>query len=112
MRSYYDDNIGQTIRIVPPWLAVLIVVGLSAVLVERAIRREASAYVFAAALGLIIALTDLNVSYIAPTGGTEVALLVEGVLLVAAAFVAEWLRGRIGGGAPPAFDSLVQEGTA
>jgi hypothetical protein len=95
MRSFYDDVLGETVRVIPPWAGVLVVVLVSAVLIERAFRRESSAFVFAAALGLIIALSDLNVSYVAPAGGTEIALLLEGVLLLAAALGAERLSGRI-----------------
>ena len=52
---------------------------LSAVLVERAFRRDATSYIYAAALGLIVALTDFNVTYLSDT--TAAALLVEGLIL-------------------------------
>lgn len=102
MRSFYDENANESVRVLPPWVSVLLVLGVSAILVERAFRREAGAYVFAAALGLIIALSDLNATYVVPTGGTEVALVVEGLLLIAAAFAAERLSGRVGGDGPAA----------
>lgn len=101
MRSFYDESANESVRVLPPWVSVLLVLGVSAILVERAFRREAGAFVFAAALGLIIALSDLNASYVVPAGGTEVALLVEGLLLLAAAFAAERLAGRVGGDASP-----------
>ena len=67
---------------------------MSAVLVERAFRRDATAYIYPAALGLIIALSDANVSYL--SGGTEVALLVEGLILLGVGLAADRLRRRIG----------------
>jgi hypothetical protein len=93
--------VNESVRVLPPWVSVLLILGVSAILVERAFRREAGAFVFAAALGLIIALSDLNATYVVPAGGTEIALLVEGLLLLAAAFAAERLAGRISGGDQP-----------
>ena len=49
---------------------------------------------YAAALGLIVALTDLNVSYL--SASTEIALVLEGVILLAVGFAANTLRGRVG----------------
>ena len=67
---------------------------LSAVLVERAFRRDATSFIYAAALGLILALTDLNLSYL--SSNTEVALLIEGLILLAVGVAADRLRRRIG----------------
>ena len=53
----------------------------------------------AAALALIIALTDFNFSYLSDS--TEVGLLVEGLILLAAGFGVSKLRQRIGGGETP-----------
>jgi len=87
-------------RVLAPWVGDLGLLILAAVLIERAFRREASAYVYAAALGLIIALCDLNVSYL--TTGIESALLVEGLILLAAGIAADRLRRQIGRpGSPP-----------
>ena len=64
---------------------------LSGVLLERAFRRDATSFMYAAALGLIVALTDLNVSYL--SASTEIALFLEGV---------DPARGRVRGEhAPP-----------
>jgi hypothetical protein len=104
LRTEFTDFAGSH-RVIEPIVGELIVLGVSAVLVERAFRRESGAYVLAAALGVIIALTDFNFSYFAERSGTEVALLVEGLLLIAIAFVAERLTrrvGRSGQGAPEA----------
>jgi len=50
---------------------------------------------------VIIALTDFNFSYFAERSGTELALLVEGLLLIAIAFAAERITRRVSGSAPP-----------
>jgi hypothetical protein len=85
-------------RVLEPWVAAVIVLIVAAVLLERAFRRESGAYVLAAALGVVIALTDLNASYFAPTTGNEVALLAEGLLLIAIAVLAERVTRRIARG--------------
>ncbi|HET9347278.1 MAG TPA: hypothetical protein VFO05_16415 [Candidatus Limnocylindrales bacterium] len=100
MRTEFDGA-GESHRVLEPIVGELIVLGVSAVLIERAFRRESGAYVLAAALGVIIALTDFNFSYFAERAGTEVALLVEGLLLIAIAFVAERLTRRVGRSSPP-----------
>ena len=61
---------------------------------ERAFRREATSFIYAAALGLIVALTDINVSYLADS--TSAALLVEGLILLAVGLGADRLRRRVG----------------
>ena len=102
-RTGYDVG-GEFGRAVDPWVGDLALLVLSAVLVERAFRRDTTAYVYPAALGLILALTDINVSSL--SGSTEVALLVEGLILLGVGFAADRLRRRIGsppgrgGGAP------------
>jgi hypothetical protein len=93
MRTEFDD--AGSHRVMEPWIADLIVLAVSAVLLERAFRRESGAYVLAAALGVVIALTDFNFSYFAEASGTEVALLVEGLLLIAIAFAAERVTRRV-----------------
>ncbi len=57
-------------RLIEPWIADLAILVLAAVLVERAFRRDASTFVYAAALALIIALTDFNFTYL--SSSTEV----------------------------------------
>lgn len=81
-------------RVLEPWVADVALVGLAVVLVERAFRRDASTFVYAAALALIIALTDFNFSYL--TDSTEAGLLVEGLILLGAGFAADRLRRRVG----------------
>ena len=81
-------------RIIQPWIADLAILVLAAILVERAFRRDASTFVYAAALGLIIALTDFNFTYLSTR--TEVGLLIEGVILLGAGVGADRLRRRIG----------------
>jgi hypothetical protein len=81
-------------RIIEPWIADMAILILAAILVERAFRRDASTFVYAAALGLIIALTDFNFTYLSTR--TEVGLLIEGVILLGAGVGADRLRRRIG----------------
>src|ERR1700690_389571 len=73
-------------------VAVLVV---AAILLERAYRRESNAYVVAAAVGCILALSDLDVSYLA--GPPDVALLLEGLILIIVGLGAEMLRRRLAG---------------
>jgi hypothetical protein len=85
---------GEYGRFVEPWIGDLAILILAVVLVERAFRRDASTFVYAAALGLIIALTDFNFTYLSTR--TEVGLLIEGVILLGAGVGADRLRRRIG----------------
>ncbi len=87
---------GEFGRVVEPWIGDLALLVLSAILVERAFRRDATSFIYAAALGLMIALTDFNLTYL--SGSTEVALLIEGLILLAVGVVADRLRRRIGRG--------------
>ncbi len=92
---------GEYGRVVEPWVGDLALLALSAILVERAFRRDATSFIYAAALGLLIALTDFNLTYL--SNSTEVALLIEGLILLAVGVAADRLRRRIGrGGAAPA----------
>jgi hypothetical protein len=86
---------GEYGRVLEPWIGILAMLILSAVLLERAFRRDATSYVYAAALGLIVALTDLNVSYL--SADTEIALLIEGLILLGVGVAADRLRRRVGG---------------
>ena len=85
---------GEYVRVLEPLVGDIALLVLSAVLVERAFRREATSFIYAAALGLIVALTDINVSYMADS--TSAALLVEGLILLAVGFGADRLRRRVG----------------
>ena len=92
-RSTYNAAGGYG-RVIEPWIGDLAIIVLAAVLVERAFRRDASTYVYAAALALILALTDFNFSYL--SSSRELGLLIEGVILLVAGVGADRLRRRIG----------------
>lgn len=81
-------------RIIEPWIADVAILVLAAVLVERAFRRDASTFVYAAALGLMIALSDFNFTYL--SSSTELGLLIEGFILLGAGVAADRLRRRVG----------------
>jgi len=93
LRSDYLGNDGYG-RVLEPWIGDLALVGLAVILVERAFRRGASTFVYAAALALMIGLSDFNFSYLSDS--TEAGLLVEGIILLAAGFAADRLRRRLG----------------
>jgi len=88
---------------VEPWIGDLALLVLSAILVERAFRRDATSFIYAAALGLLIALTDFNLNYLSDS--TEVALLIEGLILLAVGVAADRLRRRIGRDDAPKLDA-------
>src|SRR6185295_9991322 len=96
--SRYDADYNSH-RIIEPWLGAVIILIVCAVLIERAFHRESSAFVYPAALGFVIAATDLNVTYLSNT--IEIALLVEGGVLLGAGVIADRLRRRLGA-RPPA----------
>ena len=110
MRTEFTDGGGH--RVIEPIIGELIVLAVSAVLVQRAFRRESGAYVLAAALGVIIALTDFNFSYFAERSGTEVALLVEGLILIAIAFGAERLSRRVASSRSEEFEAATVVSTS
>jgi hypothetical protein len=89
--AYVNGEYGRVLEPVIGDVALLI---LSAVLVERAFRRDATSYIYAAALGLIVALTDFNLSYLADS--TPAALLVEGLILLGVGVGADRMRRRLG----------------
>lgn len=80
-------------RILEPFVAEVAILAVSAILIERAFRRTSAAFVVAAAIGLIVALTDFNFSYLGAQ--TEVGLLIEGLILLAVGFGADRLRRRL-----------------
>lgn len=82
-------------RVLEPWIGDLGLLIVSIVLIERAFRREAAAYIYPAALGLVVALSDFNFSYLSEN--TETGLLIEGIILLGAGFAADRLRRRVGG---------------
>jgi hypothetical protein len=81
-------------RLIPAVIGDAILVGVSLILLERAARRSASAFVYPAALGIIIAATDLNATYLAASS-PWFALLVEGAILLGAGLIADRFRRRI-----------------
>lgn len=83
-------------RIVTPWVMDAILLALAGLLVERAFRRDSGAFLFAAGVGLIAALTDFNFSYL--SASPEIGLLIEGGLLLGVGFGADRLRRRLVGG--------------
>ena len=111
-RSDVVDTDGNYGRVLEPWIGDLALLVLAGVLIERAFRRDATAFMYAAALALIIALTDFNVSYLSST--TEAALLIEGFILLGVGFGADRLRRRIGhrDDIPPPGPSLAAPGEA
>jgi hypothetical protein len=98
-QSAHDPQTGEWGRVLEPWIGDLALIVLALILVERAFRRGASTFVYAAALALVIALTDFNFSYLSDS--TEAGLLVEGLILLAAGFAVGKLRRRIGGDETP-----------
>jgi hypothetical protein len=83
-------------RAIEPWLGDVAILVVAFLLLAIAFRRGAGAYLYPGALGLIVALTDLNSRYVAEQVGIGVALLVEGVILLGAGLFAERLRRRLG----------------
>lgn len=79
-------------RLLEPWIADLAILGLAAVLVGLAFRRDSSAFILSGAIGLIVGLTDFNFSYLAQS--TYVGLLIEGAILLAVGFAGDRLRRR------------------
>ena len=97
-------------RVVPAWVMEVLLLALAALLVERAFRRDSSAFLFAAGIGLIAALSDFNFTYL--SNSTETGLLIEGVLLLVVGFGADRLRRRLSGrpgGSPPASGAPLPE---
>ena len=91
LRWRMGSTAGSSNRGSPTWRSCV----LALILIQRAFRRDDSAFVYPAALAMIIALTDFNVSYLG--GATEVGLLVEGLILLAVGFGAQRIRRMVGG---------------
>ncbi len=108
----YDPVTFESRRVLEPIIGDLIILLVSGILLERAFRREASAFVYPAGLGVIVALTDLNASYLARATSTEVGLLVEGVILLVAGFGFERLRRRVGGARSPTRPAEIEPAAA
>jgi hypothetical protein len=84
---------GEYGRILEPWVGDVALLALAAVLVERAFRRNANAFIVAAGAALIVALTDFNFSYLSQS--TDLGLLIEGAILLAVGFAGDRLRRRL-----------------
>lgn len=82
-------------RLIEPWMADLALLAIAALLLERAFRRDSTAFILPAAIGLILAMTDFNFSYLAQS--TYVGLLIEGAILLLVGFIGSRLRGRLRG---------------
>lgn len=80
-------------RVLEPWVGDLALMAVAVILIERAFRREAASYIFAAALGLILALSDFNFTYLSDS--TESGLFIEGLILLGAGVAADRLRRRL-----------------
>jgi hypothetical protein len=100
---------GEWGRVIEPWVGELAILAVTAVLVERALRRDSIAFVGAAAIGLVLALTDFNVHYLGDT--RELALLVQGGILLLAGFGADRLRRRIDRGRAGPTDGATEPDT-
>ncbi len=85
-------------RVIEPWVAQVVLLLLAGLLVERAFRRNSTAFLFSAGLGLIIALTDFNFTFL--SSSTEIGLLIEGAILLAVGVVADRVRRRLPGEKP------------
>lgn len=81
-------------RVMKAWVGDLGILAVSAGLLERAFRRDATSYVYAAALGLIVALSDFNATYLSQT--SELGLVIEGAILLGVGLAADRLRRRVG----------------
>ena len=83
---------GMDGRALPPWIGELAILAVSGVLLALAIRFGALEYLVPAALGFIIALTDLNSQYVVEQTGIGVALVLEGFILIGTGILADRLR--------------------
>jgi hypothetical protein len=82
-------------RVLEPAVGDALMLAVSIVLVALALRRVTSAYLWPAALGVLIALTDLNASYVVDETGMGPALLVEALALFGIALLSDRIRRRI-----------------
>ncbi len=87
-------------RILEPWIAEAVILAVAVILAERAFRRNSTAFILAAAAGLIIALTDFNFTYLAQS--TYIGLLIEGGILLIVGFAGDRLRRRLSRPSTPA----------
>jgi hypothetical protein len=98
---------GEYGRTLEPWIGDLALLVFAAVLVERAFRRNANAFIVAAGLALIVALTDFNFSYLSQS--TDLGLLIEGAILLAVGFAGDRLRRRLDRSGRDAIDPAAED---
>ncbi len=112
--STHDPSTFETHRVLEPLVGDLAILVVGGILLERAFRRDASAFVYPAGLAVIVALTDLNASYLARATSTEIGLLVEGVILLVAGLGIERLRRRLArrSAGPPMPASAIESAAA
>ena len=88
-------------REIEPVLGDLAILAVAGVLLALAVRRDVAAWLYPAALGFVIGLSDVNASYFSGNGGATVPLLVEGLILVGVGLTVDWLRRRLGSRTAP-----------
>lgn len=81
-------------RVLPPVLGDLLLIVVCAVLVLVGGRLRSTTYLWPAALGIVVALTDLNASYVAGSN-LSTALFGEGLILFGVAMATWWIRRRM-----------------
>ena len=89
---------GDYERVLAAWLGDGAVLAVAVMLLALAVRRGATAYLYPAALGVIVAFSDFNGQYIIEQTGIGLALLVEGLMLIGVGVLAERLRRRLATG--------------
>jgi hypothetical protein len=89
-------------RVIEPWLAELAVVVLAVILIGQGLRGHSTAFIFAGAIGLIVALTDFTSSYLGQP--SYVSLLIGGAILLAVGFIARRRSTQSGGPPGPGGD--------
>jgi len=72
--------------VLEPFVGAAVILAVSGVLVALALKRQSVGYLWPGGLGVFIALTWLNVEYLAVESGLWIALLVEGAVLFGVAF--------------------------
>ena len=83
-------------RVVTPIVAEGATVLVAVIVMILAIRRNASAFFYPGALGIVIALSDFNGQYVASQVGTGLALVLEGIIILGAGLVTDRIRRRFG----------------
>ncbi len=81
-------------RVVTPIVAEGATVLVAVLVLIVAIRRNASAFFYPGALGIVIALSDFNGQYVASQVGTGLALFLEGIIILGAGLVTDRIRRR------------------